>query len=163
RPAGPRFHPEQPRPGRGRPGHGVAERPAGGPVADQGRGQRRAERWRHSHVHADTFKRRAERGHECRRHGPAARRPDLRDSNAAPNVGQTVTFTLVLSNAGPNAATNVAVTDLLPAGLAFVSANPGQGSYDAATGVWTVGTVASGGVATLQITARVTQPGAITN
>ena len=33
------------------------------------------------------------------------------------------------------------VTDLLPAGLTFVSATPSQGTYDSVTGVWTVGTV----------------------
>ena len=31
---------------------------------------------------------------------------------------------------GPDAATNVQVTDLLPAGLTFVSATPSQGTYD---------------------------------
>ncbi|MFO0807782.1 MAG: SdrD B-like domain-containing protein [Gemmataceae bacterium] len=84
-------------------------------------------------------------------------------SNVTPNVGQTVTFTLTLANAGPDAATNVAVADLLPAGLQFVSSNPSQGSYNSATGLWTIGTVASGGSATLQVVARVTTVGAKTN
>src|SRR4029077_12183154 len=44
-----------------------------------------------------------------------------------PNVGDTITFTVTLTNAGPDAASNVQVTDLLPAGLTFVSASPGQG------------------------------------
>ncbi|MFO0807784.1 MAG: SdrD B-like domain-containing protein [Gemmataceae bacterium] len=83
--------------------------------------------------------------------------------NARPNVGQNVTFTIILRNAGPDAATNVAVADLLPAGLQFVSSNPSQGSYNSATGLWTIGTVASGGSATLQVVARVTTVGAKTN
>ncbi|MBO9663638.1 MAG: DUF11 domain-containing protein, partial [Dokdonella sp.] len=86
--------------------------------------------------------------------------------DANPLLGQNVTFTVTLTNLGPNAATNVRVNDALPAGLGFVSANPSQGAYDDATGVWTVGDLAvsgAGAVATLQITATVTQTGAITN
>ena len=69
-----------------------------------------------------------------------------------PTVGDTVAFTLTLSNAGPDAATGVTVTDLLPAGLTFVSATPSQGTYAAATGLWTVGTVTTGHAGHLVIT-----------
>src|SRR5262249_52429553 len=62
-------------------------------------------------------------------------------SNATPNVADTITFTVSLSNQGPDAATDVTVQALLPAGLTFVSATPSQGSYNSATGAWTVGTV----------------------
>ncbi|OKO66810.1 DUF11 domain-containing protein, partial [Bradyrhizobium sp. AS23.2] len=62
-------------------------------------------------------------------------------SNPTPNVGDTITFTVTLSNVGPTTATNVGVQDLLPAGLSFLSATPSQGSYVNGTGVWTVGTV----------------------
>ena len=41
-----------------------------------------------------------------------------------------MTFTVTLTNNGPDTATGVQVTDLLPAGLSFVSATPSQGSYD---------------------------------
>jgi uncharacterized repeat protein (TIGR01451 family) len=84
-------------------------------------------------------------------------------SNAAPNVGDTITFTLTISNNGPDAATNVQVTDLLPAGLAFVSATPSQGAYNSTTGVWTAGTVTVGTPQTLQIQATVVSASAQTN
>jgi uncharacterized repeat protein (TIGR01451 family) len=83
-------------------------------------------------------------------------------SNPTPNVGDTVTFTITISNHGPDSATNVAVHDLLPAGLAFVSATPSQGTYNSGTGVWEVGTVAPG-PQTLQIEARVVSPDPQTN
>lgn len=43
-------------------------------------------------------------------------------------VSQPVTFNIGVSNAGPNAASAVVVTDVLPAGATFVSATPSQGS-----------------------------------
>lgn len=45
-------------------------------------------------------------------------------SDPAPAVGANVTFTIAARNLGPNDATGVQVRDLLPAGLAFVSATP---------------------------------------
>ena len=75
--------------------------------------------------------------------------------NATPNVGDTVTFAIDIDNIGPSAATNVLLDDLLPAGLAYVSANPSQGSYDPSTGVWTVGTIPDGVISTLTLSAQV--------
>ena len=76
-------------------------------------------------------------------------------SNSRPDVGDTITFIVTLANNGPDSATGVIVDDPLPAGLSFVSATPSQGTYDSATGVWTVGTVTSGTSQTLQIQVRV--------
>ena len=42
-------------------------------------------------------------------------------NNATPNVGDTVTFTISVSNAGPDNATNVAITDLVPSGYTNVT------------------------------------------
>ncbi len=84
-------------------------------------------------------------------------------STAAPNVGASVAFTLTLLNAGPDAATGVAVTDLLPAGLVFQSATPSIGAYNSVTGLWTVGSVPALGNATLVINAQVTGASPITN
>ncbi len=83
-------------------------------------------------------------------------------NNAIPNIGTDVTFTIVVQNNGPSTATNVVVTDLLPAGLSFVSANPAA-AYSSSTGVWTVGTLANAANATLTLVAKVDQAGFITN
>jgi uncharacterized repeat protein (TIGR01451 family) len=82
-------------------------------------------------------------------------------NNPTPNVGDTITFTVTLTNHGPNPATNVTVNDSLPAGLALVSATPSQGTY--AGGVWVVGTVTTTAPQTLQILAKVASPAAQTN
>ena len=73
--------------------------------------------------------------------------------NATPNEGDTVTYTITLTNNGPATATNVSIDDVLPAGLVFVSATPSQGSFTAPT--WTVGTVNVSASATLTIQATV--------
>ena len=76
-------------------------------------------------------------------------------SDATPGVGDTITFTLNLTNAGNLAATGVQVEDLLPAGYTFVSANASVGTYDDGTGLWDVGGVAVGATETLDITVTV--------
>jgi len=83
--------------------------------------------------------------------------------NATPNPNAVVNFTLNLRNDGPGTATNITVTDLLPGGVTFVGASPSQGAYNASSGVWSVGVVGSGNSASLQIAARVTGTGSITN
>lgn len=83
------------------------------------------------------------------------------DANA--NVGQEAVFTITVSNQGPNPATNVGVTDQLPSGISYVSSTPSQGSYDSSTGVWTVGSISSGGQSTLKLVGRVETPGLKTN
>ena len=53
------------------------------------------------------------------------------------NVGDIVTFTVTVTNTDPNIlAPGVEVTDPVPAGLTFVSANASKGSYDNTTNIW---------------------------
>jgi uncharacterized repeat protein (TIGR01451 family) len=73
-------------------------------------------------------------------------------STLAPVAGQTMTFTLTASNLGQINATGVQVTDLLPAGLTFVSAS---GSYTSASGLWNIGDLNAGTTATLTLTVTV--------
>ncbi|HEV3260185.1 MAG TPA: DUF11 domain-containing protein, partial [Gemmataceae bacterium] len=73
---------------------------------------------------------------------------------STPAVGETITFSVSVTDKGPGNATGVTVRDLLPAGLTFVSAT-GPGSYNAQTGVWSVGALNNGATDTLQIKAEV--------
>jgi uncharacterized repeat protein (TIGR01451 family) len=73
------------------------------------------------------------------------------DSN--PEIGDTVTFLIEVTNNGPAPATGVTLTDVIPAGLT-PTANNGTvttGNYNAATGLWTLGTIASGATESLTI------------
>jgi uncharacterized repeat protein (TIGR01451 family) len=84
--------------------------------------------------------------------------------NTTPNQGDQVTFTLTVTNNGPSAATSVRAVDQLPAGLTFVSANPSQGTFNTATGVWAAGTVSTTGAPPmLTITTRVDSEAPRTN
>jgi uncharacterized repeat protein (TIGR01451 family) len=76
--------------------------------------------------------------------------------DTSPNVGDEVTFTIMVTNNGPDAATGVVVTDLLPLGLIYISDNAG-GDYDHTIGIWTIGTILNAGVETMEITVMVTQ------
>ncbi|MEJ8802336.1 T9SS type A sorting domain-containing protein [Pontibacter sp. H249] len=76
--------------------------------------------------------------------------------------GDEVTYTITARNLGPNDATNVAITDVLPSGLTFVSATTASGSYSTTNGVWTVGNLTNGATATLILKAKTNRLGAIT-
>jgi uncharacterized repeat protein (TIGR01451 family) len=84
-------------------------------------------------------------------------------SDSTPAVGANVTFTITARNLGPNNATGVKVRDLLPAGLAFVSATASQGTYVSSSGLWNINNLAVGVTATLRIVATVTGTSKVTN
>lgn len=78
-------------------------------------------------------------------------------------VGDTVTFTVTLTNLGPAAATGVQITDAVPGGLEVVEATASAGALDLDAGVWSLDSLAAGGTATLVLTVRSDQPGTFTN
>ena len=83
-------------------------------------------------------------------------------SNEAPNVGEIVTFTLSVSNAGPSPATNASVIDNVPAGLgnlvAVGSSPPSSLTIVGNAVSWTNISVAVGAVASATFTAEVLPP-----
>ena len=90
-------------------------------------------------------------------------------SNSTPNDGTNDTYTLKVTNAGPDSAAGVSVTDALPAGLSYVSSATTTGTISEAlvagvpTVTWTVGGLTNGASATATIVVQVGQTGAITN
>jgi uncharacterized repeat protein (TIGR01451 family) len=72
-----------------------------------------------------------------------------------PAESNLVAYTVYVTNAGPNNASNIVVNDLLPAGLTYSNASPSQGTYNSTNGNWSVGALTVGSSASLVITARV--------
>ncbi len=81
---------------------------------------------------------------------------------SAVQVGEETTFTITVVNQGPDDATGVEVTDTLPAGLTYLS-DDGSGTYDSATGVWTIGNLAVGASVQLTFDVTVDEAGTFTN
>ncbi len=67
--------------------------------------------------------------------------------------GQSIQYTITVANNGPTKANEVVVTDNIPAGLTVTNTNPSTGSWSAPN--WTIGEMANGASATLEITATV--------
>ncbi|MEW5826965.1 MAG: PKD domain-containing protein, partial [Candidatus Bipolaricaulota bacterium] len=72
---------------------------------------------------------------------------------AAVFAGETLTYTVVVWNDGPNTATGVVVTDQLPIGVSLLSYGITQGTFSA--GTWNVGALAPAGSAVLTLTVQV--------
>ena len=73
--------------------------------------------------------------------------------NATPEAGAPVVYTITASNAGPDPAADVEATVTLPTGLTYTSSQTATGTYDSATGVWSVGNLAKDAEPTLTLTA----------
>jgi uncharacterized repeat protein (TIGR01451 family) len=97
---------------------------------------------------------------------PLAEQADLEISKAdSPDpvtVGDNLTYTITVTNRGPDAATNVVVTDTLPSGVTFVSASPGC-VHSAGVVTCNLGNIPAGGFVTITIVVTVTAPGTISN
>src|SRR5690606_18769017 len=80
-------------------------------------------------------------------------------NNATPLVGSQVIFEVVVTNSGPQDATGVEVTDLLPDGYTYNNFTATTGTYNSTTGLWNIGLLTNGQSVSLQITATVNASG----
>lgn len=85
--------------------------------------------------------------------------------SAQVDVRSNLTFTITVTNSGPDASTSVAVTDLLPPELYYVSSSVSQGSVSVAgqSFVANIGTLAAGASATVSLVTRPNSDVLITN
>jgi uncharacterized repeat protein (TIGR01451 family) len=91
--------------------------------------------------------------------GPAAADVSITKTTTTTDAetGDTVFFTITVSNAGPSTATDVTVTDELPSGLTLVLASPSQGSCSGTTTInCDLGDLLAGGSATITLQTTVT-------
>lgn len=84
-------------------------------------------------------------------------------NNTAPDFGEIIKWSVVVSNNGPDIATNVRVNDLLDDGLIFVKSSSTKGSYDAKSGIWAIDSLAPETDETLNIYCKVNKIGKILN
>lgn len=80
-------------------------------------------------------------------------------------VGSNVTYTMVVTNNGPGHAPDAQLSDVLPAGVSFVSVSSSLGSCSLSAGTvrCTFGTMAPGDKATVTLVVRADQAGSIVN
>lgn len=74
-------------------------------------------------------------------------------------VGEDLSYTIKVWNEGQGTATGVEVTDLLNAGVEYVTYASAFGNYNPTTKIWTVGTLAAGDTATITIVVKVIAEG----
>ena len=80
-------------------------------------------------------------------------------------VGDDLTYTIEVSNAGPSVAQSVVVTDTLPVGVGFVQASTDQGSVSEANGIVTtqLGDVGAGLTVNISVSVAAENLGTVTN
>lgn len=76
-------------------------------------------------------------------------------STLSPEFGEAFSYTITVTNNGPDEATNLVVTEHLPAGVSYISHVESAGSWSNGTGLWTIASLAAGNSATLVITVSV--------
>jgi uncharacterized repeat protein (TIGR01451 family) len=75
-------------------------------------------------------------------------------SQAVATLGDTLTYTLIAENPGSGSTTNSQLWDTLPPGVAFVSSVPAATLATPPLYEWNLGTILSGGSATVRITVQ---------
>jgi uncharacterized repeat protein (TIGR01451 family) len=98
---------------------------------------------------------------------PAADMMVVKTGPATSHVGQSITYTIKVTNNGPSTASGVSVTDTMPKNTGFGSVTSTQGSCaprpHSQLVVCGIGTMASGGTVTVSLTLKPTKKGSFTN
>ncbi|KZX14216.1 DUF11 domain-containing protein [Methanobrevibacter filiformis] len=79
------------------------------------------------------------------------------------NIGNSVKYTITVKNNGPQAATQVKVTETLPTGVTLTSYSKTTGTYTSPYNVWDIGNLNVGQTATLILTVTAKTTGTWTN
>ncbi len=80
---------------------------------------------------------------------------------AISELDSTVVFTITVYNEG-GSVTGATVTDILPNGSVYIT-DDANGAYSNSTGIWTIGNMAAGDSAKLNLTVQLTQEGVLIN
>jgi uncharacterized repeat protein (TIGR01451 family) len=78
-------------------------------------------------------------------------------------IGDAISYTITVKNEGTNPATGVSVKDLMPAGVLYQTNATAFGTYDNATGIWTIGNIPVGQSVTLLIAVKAQVQGTFFN
>ncbi|APG64711.1 hypothetical protein LPB136_04755 [Tenacibaculum todarodis] len=88
-------------------------------------------------------------------------RIDLTSDKEVADVGETVVYTIELTNDGPNRSTNVRVKSLLPSGLEYIIHR--NGNYNVQDGIWEIGDIEVDETKKLEIDVTVLTPQLLDN
>ncbi|MGH1538648.1 MAG: OmpA family protein, partial [Gammaproteobacteria bacterium] len=83
--------------------------------------------------------------------------------SVTPKIGDAVTFTISVSNAGPDAATNVGISDVLPVGYNNITNISNGGVASGNTITWSIANINANDSATVTFTAEVLIPAGAVN
>jgi choice-of-anchor A domain-containing protein/uncharacterized repeat protein (TIGR01451 family) len=90
--------------------------------------------------------------------GPQPQQADIKIiktvSRDSVSNGDQLSFTVTASNLGPQAASNIKVSEQLAAGLVYVSYNATTGTYNPSTGIWEIPALANGQSAVLTVNTK---------
>jgi uncharacterized repeat protein (TIGR01451 family) len=89
----------------------------------------------------------------------------VKDASSPTPLNGTVTYSLAVTNKGPDTATNVQLADPAPAGISYLTATPSQGTCSVTPALVTcsLGTIVAGQTVTVGVTGKATQVGTHTN
>jgi gliding motility-associated-like protein/uncharacterized repeat protein (TIGR01451 family) len=83
--------------------------------------------------------------------------------NLTPMIGENVTFTITVTNSGPNDFEDVVVSEVIQSGFLFISSDATLGDYNSLTGVWQIDVLPANETAVLTIVVQVLRNGDYVN